>query len=98
MEEEEKQHGQADFGTKILDWVQRDMVYIVLMILVLGACAYTLVHTDSINDACNNHWIQQWEQSTCRITPYYNFTELDTNIIKQYYEAHNGKTNTNQNP
>lgn len=72
---------------QLMAWVQRDMIYIILMILVLGACAYTLMHTDNINDSCNEHWVQQWKQSSCRIDPYNNFTELDVNIVNKYLEG-----------
>ena len=43
----------------IQEWIKRDLLYIIVIILCLGACIYVLTQVDTIDDKCNQHWIDQ---------------------------------------
>ena len=39
--------------------IRRDLPYIIVIILCLGAVIYDLMHQQSILDSCNEHWLKQ---------------------------------------
>lgn len=49
--------------------IQRDLLYIIAIIFVLGAVIYTLLHTGEYVDDCNNTW-QEFVESKCTCSNY----------------------------
>lgn len=56
-----------DTMNNVLVWVRKDAVIIIVCILALAGCVYTLLHGDSIVANCNAHWQEQWEKAQCFI-------------------------------
>lgn len=45
--------------------VEKDTVYIIMIILVLGASIYTIYHVRDYVEDCNNHWKEQLKGYVC---------------------------------
>lgn len=54
----------------ILLWVKHDSFVIFVLLLALGACAYTIIISDAYQQEINKVWLEQWEQSGCQVKPY----------------------------
>ncbi len=52
----EKEKGVVDF---LLAFIRRDFFTIILCLLVLTACAYTIGRSADIQNKCNERWIRQ---------------------------------------
>ena len=48
---------------RLLDWIRKDTVFIIISLLVLAACYYTLESVDNYQDKINDAWIMQWNES-----------------------------------
>lgn len=51
------------FFNRIMAWMQRDILFIIVAIFVLFACWYTLNSVDKYQDKINDAWIMQWNKS-----------------------------------
>lgn len=60
LEKEEK-----EILDHVLAWARKDSMTIIIMILVLAACGWTLYHTGEIQESCNEHWIEQFKSLDC---------------------------------
>jgi hypothetical protein len=49
----------------LMHWAQQDWLIILMAIMVLGACLYTLRSVSSYQDRINAAWIEQWNEAGC---------------------------------
>lgn len=71
----------------ILVWITKDFWVIVIMLLCLFACVYTVYSVGSYQEQINNAWEIQWEQSGCAaayVTP-----EIMYRFVGGYNETEN---------
>lgn len=47
----------------LLDWIRKDIVFIIMATLTLAACFYTINSVDKYQDKINDAWFAQWNQS-----------------------------------
>lgn len=59
----EKQQKSNELLFVLMDWIKKDLTIIVVCIIALGACAYTIWTVGSYQDAINEHWLDQWNSS-----------------------------------
>lgn len=45
--------------------IKHDSIYIVLIILALGACAWTIMHVGDYVDECNERWTVEMDKLVC---------------------------------
>jgi cell division protein FtsW (lipid II flippase) len=69
---------------KLMAWAKRDATIIIVCILALAGCLYTLMTTASYQKAINQNWMDQWEKSGCQAKPY------QPNISFKYWGEYNG--------
>lgn len=50
---------------RFLAFVKRDLLYIVVCVFALLACAYTYNHVDTYVAECNQHWENQLSNCSC---------------------------------
>jgi len=70
---------------KLLSFIKRDFVYIVLCLIVLLACAYTLYAVGDYQQTCNQHWSKQFEKR-CPLIEDYTMFNQSFNLIGGYNE------------
>ena len=70
----------------LMAWVGKDFIVIIVCILCLGACAYTLYTTGQYQQQINKAWTEQWEKSGCKMNPY------QPNITFNYRGVYNEDT------
>ena len=77
---------------KLIKWIKKDYVIIIICLLCLLGCLYTILTIGEYQEQCNQYWETQLEQCECK-----NYIqEFDTNFsITMNYEG--AKTNGNQN-
>jgi hypothetical protein len=48
-----------------LEFVKRDFVYIILLLVAVLGCMYTLYNVGDYQQQCNEHWIEQMNMGNC---------------------------------
>lgn len=43
-------------------WAKRDGLYLIVILLSLSACVYTLDHVDEKIEECNQYWIEEYNK------------------------------------
>lgn len=76
---------------QLKEFIKRDFIYIMVMLLALIGCLYTIAMTNNYETACNEYWQQQYADCLCTPQPFNQ--PLHYNILEEY----NGTKNTNQN-
>ena len=54
-----------DQVTKVIEWVRSDFWIIIILLLALLGCLYTINSVGNYQQAINDAWEIQWEQSGC---------------------------------
>lgn len=52
-----------DFFNHLMAWMQKDILFIIIALLVLAACFYTIRSVGSYQQRINDAWMQQWNES-----------------------------------
>lgn len=52
-----------------LQWIKKDFLVIIICLLSILACVYTIFTVTEYQDQINRHWIDQWERSGCNYKP-----------------------------
>lgn len=76
---------------EIIKWFQKDFLIILVCLMSLLACVWTVFTVQSYQQAINEVWAEQWEASGCKKE--YAFANITYNI-GGYYAAQNPYNNT----
>lgn len=49
----------ASESNKYWLWVKKDFIYIVVCLIALIACLYTIASVQNYQNECNEHWVEQ---------------------------------------
>lgn len=58
---------------KLIEWLKKDWVVIIVCLLALCACVYTSHQATNYSNKCNQHWQEQWEKAGCSVHGYNTF-------------------------
>ena len=50
---------------KLLDWLKRDFYVIIVLLVALLGCLYTLYYSQEAIQGCNEHWVQEFKDKHC---------------------------------
>jgi len=64
-EEEEIKGDPNKIFRSILNYVRSDKLAIILFIIALLACAYTIATIGNYQEKCNNYWLKQFKDLNC---------------------------------
>lgn len=73
-----------DLFDKLMAWAERDAVIIIICMLTLGFCWYTIATVGDYQKEINAQWMQQWDQSGCKVVA------MQPNISFKYLGGYNG--------
>ena len=65
-----------------LGMVKRDRPYIIVIILVLGACMYTMYQANHVTDLCNDHYLKEFERLECVSVPSTNVSDDEIRLFQ----------------
>ena len=65
MEEKEKE---KDFFNGFVAFVKKDFIVIIICLLVLLGCMFTLYNVESYKDKCNTYWNNFYNDCQCQCT------------------------------
>jgi hypothetical protein len=83
-----------DYLYKVMRWVASDRLMILLTIVVLGACFFTLHSMGSYRDAINTAWSESWNESGCAYAPV--VPAIPYNIEGDYSASENRNQNASR--
>ena len=46
----------------VLEWIKKDITIIIVCLIALGCCYYTLYRAKDFGDRCNEYWMDQWDE------------------------------------
>ena len=78
------------FFNRIVAWLQKDILFIIIAALCLAACLYTINSVGEYKDQINDAWMQQWNESCPqqqRLTP--QLINISYNIRGDYNDVKN---------
>lgn len=58
-----------DVGRSWREWIKRDFIYIIVCLIALLICMVSLLDVANYQEQCNDHWVEQWENSGCGVVP-----------------------------
>lgn len=61
-----------------LELIKKDRIYIILLLLALLACMYTIYTVGDYQEKCNEHWEEQFSNGNCVCKGYAKFNESPT--------------------
>ena len=73
-----------NFWEHLLTWAAKDFVIILLLMVCLLACLYTLETTELYQEKINQAWEDQWYLSGCKATYY--VPNITFNLVGDYNE------------
>lgn len=84
---------------KTFDWkkfkafVGRDFVYIVVCLIAILACMYTLMTVGQYQQKCNAHWESQIAMCKCECVPGKYYEDFDLGLVKIDIDKLGGEVN-----
>ncbi|GAG46112.1 unnamed protein product, partial [marine sediment metagenome] len=64
----------------IIRWFQKDATIIIVCLVALLVCTYSLYRVQNYKTDCNDHWRSQWEKS-CPVNTKYMIYEKNFTIV-----------------
>ena len=64
-EEEEERVSIGPFTNHILNFIRSDKLAIILFIIALLACSYTIITVGDYQDKINSHWVNEFKTKNC---------------------------------
>lgn len=75
----------------ILTIIRKDFFLILLCIIALGTCAYTIASVKTLTNECNQYWVNQMQKAGCSFTGnFYNKTIEEIMLDIPYINKKNG--------
>uniref|UniRef100_A0A6M3IE52 Uncharacterized protein n=1 Tax=viral metagenome TaxID=1070528 RepID=A0A6M3IE52_9ZZZZ len=72
--------------------VKKDFIIYLVCLLSLLGCLYTIYTVGSYQQAINNAWLKQWEESGCVAEP--ELPQIQYRLVGGIYETENINNNT----
>jgi len=66
-----------------VDWVKKDFIIIIVCLMAMLACLYTIYMAKDYNQQCNEHWAEQWNEKCVNAHPYETFNENFSIVPKE---------------
>ena len=65
----------------LIEFMKRDFVYIIVCLVALLVCLYTIESVQEFQDHCNEHWTEQMKNCECGYNDIPNWTENYTLML-----------------
>jgi len=75
MKKKEKEREKEMDFDKLKSFIKRDMVYIIVCLMAIIACLYTIESVHEYQDHCNIHWTEQISKCNCGYNELLNWSD-----------------------